>query len=96
MAAEKNAIALLDEQKRRHATLTERRTRALGQLDAERRALEDAQLEAQRIFGTSDLTELRALYARQSEANDQALVEFVMGLDEVEAKLKTVEQNLGQ
>lgn len=96
MPAEKTAIALLEEQKRRHASLLERRTRAMGQLDAERRALEEARAEAIALFGTADLEELRALYASTSQANDLTVVEFVMALDEVDQGLSTVERQLGQ
>lgn len=96
MANEKSPVAMLEEQKRRFNTLQERRTRALGQLDAERRALEEAQQEAIRLFGTADLEQLRALYASKTAANDQTVVEFILALDTVEEGLATVERQLGQ
>jgi RNA processing factor Prp31 len=96
MTTEKTATALLEEQKRRHGALTERRTRAEGQLDAERRALDETRQEAIRLFGTADIEQLRALYAQQTQSNDQTVVEFVMALDEVDQGLTTIERQLGQ
>jgi RNA processing factor Prp31 len=96
MSTEKTATALLEEQKQRHAALTARRTRAEGQLEAERRALDEAKQEALKLFGTADLEQLRALYAQQSQSNDQTVVEFVMALDEVDQGLTTIERQLGQ
>lgn len=96
MAAEKTATALFEEQKRRHAALAERRTRAEGHLQAERQALREAQQEALSLFGTDDLGKLRELFAQLTQANDQSVVEFVMALDDLEQGLTSVERQLGQ
>lgn len=91
-----SSVTALEEHKRRLTSLAERRTRTQGQLDAERRALEEAQREALELFGTSDLAELRRLYTERNAANDSAVVAFVLELDEVERGLAAVERQLTQ
>lgn len=92
--ATQSAAAQLEAQKKRHEALQHRRTLAQGKLEAETRSLTEAQAEAKAAFGTSDLTELRALYEATTRGNDGAVVEFVLELDAAEAGIATTEQQL--
>ncbi len=90
----KSPVEIFAEQKRRLGELTERRTRAQVTLEAEQRALAEAQAEAVRLFGTSDLDALRTMYRERTEENDRKVVEFVMALDEVERLLADIERQI--
>lgn len=92
--SQKTTVQVLDEQKRRVATLQERRTRAQVKVETERKALVEARSEAEKLFGTSDIVKLRELYATKQGENDQKVMDFVMGLDEVEEKLSTIERQI--
>lgn len=94
MADTKNAVALLKEQKDRLEKLRDRRTRVAGELGAKKQQLADACAEAVREFGTDDLNELRALFARREAANDEVVMGFILQLDEVEARLAEVERQV--
>lgn len=94
MSQNKTSIEVLEEQKRRLAALAERRTRAQVRLENERRALEEARAEAQRLFKTDDLEALRALFRTSQDENDRKVVEFVMALDAVDQKLADIERQI--
>lgn len=89
---QKTSVQILDEQKKRLANLQERRTRLQVRLETERKALQDAQEEAQTLFGTSDLDALRALYRERQADNDRKVVDFVMALDEIDQRLADIER----
>ncbi len=89
---QKTSVQILDEQKKRLATLQERRTRLQVRLETERKALEEAQAEALAQFGTSDLDALRALYRERQSDNDRKVMEFVMELDEIDQRLGDIER----
>jgi len=89
---QKTSVQILDEQKKRLANLQERRTRLQVRLETERKALQDAQEEAQALFGTSDLDALRALYRERQADNDRKVVDFVMALDEIDQRLADIER----
>ncbi len=90
----KSPVEIFAEQKRRLAELNERRTRAQVTLEAEQRALAEAQAEAMRLFGTSDLDALRTMFRERTEENDRKVVEFVMALDDVERQLADIERQI--
>ena len=94
MSDTKNAIALLKEQKERLDRLRDRRTRVAGELGAKRQQLADACAEAVREFGTDNLDELRKLFASRETANDEVVMEFVLLLDDAEAKLADIERQV--
>lgn len=92
--AQKTSVQVLEEQRRRLTTLQERRTRAQVRLEGERKNLKEAQEEAQRLFGTSDLAELRRLYSARQGENDEKVMDFMMNLDSVEEKLGAIERQI--
>jgi ABC-type phosphate transport system auxiliary subunit len=94
MSDTKNAIAMLKEQKERLDRLRDRRTRVAGELGAKRQQLADACAEAVREFGTDNLEELRKLYASRETANDEVVMDFVLVLDDAEAKLADIERQV--
>lgn len=94
MSNQKTPTQVLEEQKNRLANLQERRTRIQVKLESERKALQDAQAEAQAQFGTSDLAELRAMFKERQEENSRKVIEFVMSLDEVESSLTDIERKI--
>lgn len=89
---QKTSVQILDEQKKRLAALQERRTRLQVRLETERKALQEAQEEAQALFGTSDLDALRALYRERQADNDRKVVDFVMALDDIDQRLGDIER----
>ncbi len=94
MSETKNAITLLKEQNERLSRLRDRRTRVAGELGAKRQQLADACAEAVREFGTDNLDELRKLFASRETANDEVVMEFVLLLDDAEAKLADIERQV--
>lgn len=94
MATQLSTTAQYEAQKKRHEALQHRRTLAEGKLEAETRALREAQAEAVAALGTSDLTELRALYEATARANDSLVVEFAIELDAAESGIAATEQQL--
>lgn len=92
---EKTAVEKLEDQKKRLASLQERRTRAMVRLEAEQAALAKAKEEAVATYGTSNLAELRALYQAQINDNEMKVLEFTLSLDEVEQQLADLERQLG-
>lgn len=94
MAETKNAVALLKEQKDRLDKLRDRQARVAGELGAKKQQLADASAEAVREFGTDNLDELRALFARREAANDELVMGFMLQLDEVEARLADIERQV--
>lgn len=92
MTQNKSAVDVLNEQKTRLSALQERRTRAQVRLENERRALEEARAEAQRLFGTSDLDQLRELFRTSQGENDRKVMDFLMALDKVEQQLADIER----
>lgn len=90
----KSAVEKLEEGKRRLVSLTDRRTRLQVELEAARRQLKEAQLEAELEFGTSDLNALRNLFKEREEQNNAAVEAFLESLSDLESALKKTEQAL--
>lgn len=93
--AEKTAVELLEEQKKRYEKLVARRGTLQGELTAAQRQLKEAEEEALREFGTANLDELRALLKQRQAENDQKTMEFMDVLDACEDQLKAIEQLVG-
>jgi RNase adaptor protein for sRNA GlmZ degradation len=94
MSLEKTTVQILEEQRRRHASLLERRTRAQVRLENEKKVLKEAQEEAMRLFGTSDLTALRTMYKDVQAENENKVMDFIFVLDEVESSLVNIERQI--
>lgn len=84
-------VALLDDQKRRHARLQERQRLARIELERHRRELEEARAAARASFGTDDVEELERLLEEKRRRNAQALADFRSRLDAVEQALAEAE-----
>ena len=91
---QKTSVQILDDQKKRLASLQERRTRIQVRVETERRTLTEAQQEAIALFDTADLDQLRKIYRERQELNDRVVVEFVMSLDDIEQKLGDIESQI--
>lgn len=87
-------VAELERQSRRLAELTLRRTRVQVTLENARKELETLRAAAIAEFHTADLEELRALFRREHEANQQVIVEFTEQLDKVERVLGDIERQI--
>lgn len=85
---------LMENERARHLTLQERRTRISVRLEAEKQALDAAKEEARRLFGTDDLAALRQEYKKLQEENERRVVEFSMALDAVENALTDIERQI--
>lgn len=92
MADNKNAVAMLDESKKKLEVLTQRRTRIQVELETARRQFQEACDEAKKEFGTSDLGELRELYRTREAENNTKALDFAMAVEEAEAQLHEIEQ----
>lgn len=88
----KTAIQQLEEHKRRHSSLQERRTRAQIRLEAERKALAEAEAEALELFGTADLEKLREIYQQRVAENESKVAAFAAELDAVERQVADIER----
>lgn len=91
---QKTSVQILEEQKKRITALQERRTRAQVRIETERKALQEAQAEAEALFKTSDLDALRALFREQQSENDRLVLELVMALDDLEQSLSDIERQI--
>jgi hypothetical protein len=88
----KTAIAQFEAGKKKFDELVQRRTRLQVELEASRRQFLEGSREAELEFGTSKLPELRELYKTKEATKLQDILEFVMGVDELEAELNDIEQ----
>lgn len=88
------AAQRLEEAKARHRQMIERRAKAQADFEAAERQLKEAREEAEREFGTGDLTELRKLYADRERENEQSVDQFVNALNQGEAALQEAEAAL--
>ena len=88
------SMLLLEQGKARHQKLAQRLTKVQVEVETATRQLRDAQEEAQREFGTSDLNSLRALYEQREADNARMVAEFVAQLDSLEQALSDVERQL--
>lgn len=91
-----SSTQVFEQQVKRHEALKKRHNEALVAVQAARTSLAQAQAEAKAEFGTDNLEELRELYSKLDRDNDQAVVDFVMALDEVESQVQDVERLLKQ
>lgn len=90
----KSAVERLEAGKRQLAALIDRRTRLQVELEATKRQLKEAQLEADLEYGTADLTALRNLYKEREAQNNAAVEAFLQSLTDLEVELKKTEQAL--
>lgn len=93
-SARPSAVQQLEAARTRHTALQQRYANASAQLTARKALLEAAQQEAKQLFGTADLTELRALHARLTQENQTAVTDFLDGLTRVETALADLESLL--
>ena len=87
-----NPIEIFEQQKKRHALLQQRRTRAEALRDAERESLERTRAEARALLGTDDLAKLRQMYEEGRQENERKTTELLFELDEIERKLADIER----
>lgn len=92
MAETKNAVAMLEESKKKFETLVQKRTRIQVELETAKRQFLEASEEAKSEFGTADLGELRELYRNREAENNAKAVEFAMAVEDLEAQLAEIEQ----
>lgn len=88
----KNAIPMFEASKKKFDELVQRRTRIQVELEASRRQFLEGSKDAEIEFGTSKLPELRELYQTREAAKLQDILEFTMGVDELEAEIADIEQ----
>lgn len=88
----KNAIPMFEAGKKKFDAIVQRRSRLQAELEVSRRQFLEGSKDAEIEFGTSKLPELRELYKTREATKLQNILEFVMGVDEVEAELKDIEE----
>jgi len=88
----KNVIEKFEEGKKRFDALVLRRQRMQVELETSRRQFLEGSRDAETEFGTSKLPELRDLYRTREATKLQEVLEFLMGVDELEAELNDIEQ----
>lgn len=84
-------VALLNEQRHRHARLQERQRLARIELERHRRELEEARAAARAAFGTDDVGALKRLLEEKRRRNAELVDAFRSRLDEVERALEEAE-----
>ena len=94
MSTTQTAVEQLEQSKQRLESLKTRRQRAQVQLEAGRQQLAEAQREAQELYGTSDLGELKKILAKQEADNTSALGEFQKAVTEFEGFIGRIEEAL--
>ena len=94
MTTTATAAQQLEAGRKKLEALRDRRSKAQARIEEARRVLAEAQAEAQKEFGTSDLTELREMYTRQSSENDRKVLDFVGAIQFAEEQLQDVERQL--
>lgn len=94
MSTTQTAVEQLEQSKQRLESLKVRRQRAQVQLEAGRQQLAEAQREAQSLYGTSDLGELKKILAKQEADNASALSEFLKAVTEFEGFIGRIEEAL--
>lgn len=88
----KNAIPMFEAGKKKFEQLVQRRSRLQFELEASRRQFLEGSKEAEIEFGTAKVPELRELYKTREATKLQNILEFVMGVDDLEAELKDIEE----
>ena len=88
----KNATAEFEVAKKKYDALVLRRQRFQVELEATRRQFLEASKEAELEFQTSQLPALRELYKTKEATKLQDILEFVMGVEDLEAELNDIEQ----
>jgi hypothetical protein len=88
----KNAIPTFEAGKKKFEQLVQRRTRLQVELEASRKQFLEASREAEVEFGTSNVNELREQFKSKEATKLQDILEFVMGVDELEAELNDIEE----
>jgi hydroxymethylpyrimidine pyrophosphatase-like HAD family hydrolase len=94
MAQEKTNLETLAEQKARHVLLTARKTAVHIRLETDKQVAQEASSEAIRLFGTSDIEELKKMYKKIENDNSLKVAEFIFSLDETEKKLLDIERQI--
>ena len=82
--------------KERHGALERQRSRVEGTLEAANKQLEQFKAEAKAQYGTDDLNTLRQKLVQMQEENLRKRAEYQKHLDEIESKLKKVQDEYGQ
>lgn len=94
MSTSQSAVEQLEQSKQRLESVKVRRQRAQVQLEAGRQQLAEAQREAQELYGTSDLGELKKILAKQEADNTAALGEFQKAVADFEGFIGRIEEAL--
>lgn len=79
--------------RKRHDTLSHKKTEAETDLRNAQKRLRELQEEAVKAYGTSDLAELRKKLKEMQEENERKTVEYQKHLDEIEDKLREIESD---
>lgn len=82
--------------KERHAALERQRGKVEGTLEAANKQLEQLKAEARSQYGTDDLNTLRQKLVQMQEENLRKRAEYQKHLDEIESKLRKVQDEYGQ
>jgi hypothetical protein len=85
-------VEVFEQQKKRHADLSQRAARAEAMRDAELANHERLSAEALTVLGTADIDTIRNQYQAGETANERTVGELVFSLDEVERELQDIER----
>lgn len=88
-------VKKLDELKKRHQKLKERKISIDVEISSSAKMLDQARQEAKELFGTDNLAELRQKLTEFNARNEALEQEFVKTLDAVEQELAAAEKELG-
>lgn len=78
--------------RKRYEELKNRKIRAETEKASAERRLEELQQRARKLYGTDDLSELRTKLADMKADNERRRRDYQLHLDDIETKLREVEQ----
>jgi hypothetical protein len=94
--AEKRQQQSIEDLKKRHAGLHEKKITAQADLNNAKKELSNLKKAAREQFGTDDLDELRAKLKQMKEGNERKRSEYQAHLEKIEADLAAVDQKFSQ
>lgn len=86
----------IEELQSRFAKFSDQRIRVQTQLEEAQKRLVAIQEKAKKEFGTDDVAELNIMLAEMKKENESRRSEYQKSLDDIDTKLKAVEEEFAQ
>ena len=86
----------IEQLQQRYAKFNEQQIRVQAQLEGAQKRLVELQSQAKQEFGTDNVDELQAKLETMKKENEKKQAEYQKGLDQIESKLKEVENEFAE